>query len=82
MPLDEEVRGDGREPVGRAETLEEADGRRRLGELLKDVPAAEAARHVGITRATLRGELRRLRGILVASGVATNFPEPICGQIP
>jgi len=62
VPLDEEVRGDGREPVGRAETLEEADGRRRLGELLKDVPAAEAARHVGITRATPRGEFRRRRG--------------------
>lgn len=36
---------------------------RRLCELLKDMGVAEAARHAGITRATLLGELRRLRGI-------------------
>ena len=51
---------------------------RRLCELLKDMSVAEASRHMGVTRATLRGDLRHIRDHFVASGVATGSLAPSC----
>ena len=55
---------------------------RRLCELLKDVPAAQAARHMGITRSTLRRHLRHVRDLFVTSGVTTDFSAPFRDPIP
>jgi len=107
LSLNDEVRSEDGERVERADTLDAADGERRLDkespsaleqcacrmdmeavlarlperlrrlcELLKGVPVAEAARHAGITRATLRGELRRLRGIWRGISFSRANPRP------
>lgn len=50
---------------------------RRLCEVLRNVPVAEAARHMGVTRYRLGRDLRHVRALLVTFGVTSDFPAPI-----